>query len=537
MDIITDPVKFTNILLVQNDYITVIESFKTIITLANEIERMDKTLLIFLYTVKAGEFKDGLEYAKFCRDKFNTFKNDLSVGKLKELYNRYTEIIDEIKKKIVQRFSITDSNGNIENISKLVELLDEKTRSDFFKSLSVRMMENFPEGKFIEKYKEQLTWIFTIIEQVKPLFPAEWNVLHYIIDVWADKIRDLILDEDVKSLNNKMMKFTFMIEDKLRQIYPNVSDMIGIAFDTFCKHNMNLLFSSIAPINISNEFEGDVYKSSVDLIFTLNQCNEHCNKKLYINPRTKQIIVDFYIKYINDYFLAFSRYIMNNLNEDDLITLYIKSIKYIKSNFPAIQKKYPTFNEEKINDHSTTVTKKYYDIKKEQCIDLINKSVNKYKSISNYFKQNNTNIEIKESNEMIDIVNTVNQLDLIEESYKMTLLSEINQTYKKQIENNLTNAEILQQIMMDIAFLKEKLHVNVFDMLERQLKFIIFGNIKTPPLFVEDFKTFFGKNEAKLLETVLKMRNVDDNVFNQIMIKYNPNYAKGKNLLGMLGIN
>jgi len=260
-------------------------------------------------------------------------------------------------------------------------------------------------------------------------------------------------------------------------------------------------------------------------------------KKLYINPRTKQIIVDFYIKYINDYFLAFSRYIMNNLNEDDLITLYIKSIKYIKSNFPAIQKKYPTFNEEKINDHSTTVTKKYYDIKKEQCIDLINKSVNKYKSISNYFKQNNTNIEIKESNEMIDIVNTVNQLDLIEESYKMTLLSEINQTYKKQIENNLTNAEILQQIMMDIAFLKEKLHVNVFDMLERQLKFIIFGNIKTPPLFVEDFKTFFGKNEAKLLETVLKMRNVDDNVFNQIMIKYNPNYAKGKNLLGMLGIN
>jgi len=78
-----------------------------------------------------------------------------------------------------------------------------------------------------------------------------------------------------------MMKFTFMIEDKLRQIYPNVSDMIGIAFDTFCKHNMNLLFSSIAPINISNEFEGDVYKSSVDLIFTLNQCNEHCKETIY----------------------------------------------------------------------------------------------------------------------------------------------------------------------------------------------------------------------------------------------------------------
>lgn len=548
IDIVTNSLSFINKLFVSTDTRTIQFTLQNCILLTNEIITLEHIIDKLHYSVNAEMYKDSLKFANECKQRFYIFKNDSELFYIKGLNERYHDILNLIKKKLLDKFEITkndSTNNQINQIVDLLEILKVPDRDMFLNELAEKICTTIPDDLFHNNYVNILNSIFPLIEDKKYTLLKKWNIDKYIINVWSKTISDRIMKEDIKKLDIKMLKSVKLLEDKLNKIINSDNIILSSSFDQFCNDRLNIILSRFNIPNITNSIEDDVLKSSTIFIFNLKKYDEAI--QVFLNRRNKNIIIDFYSTNSSIFLNQYLEFIKNNFDDPlkyEHISILNKTTEYIKNNLNELNIKYP---ETKIDDKILEFNKKYeqmlYSKYKEKITSSIDYSLNKYqenifKTLTkntenlignilnvNQDKNNFYNDEVSE-----EIINMCKLLTKFEENENIIqyFVTEINKIYKEKIIiDNLMkyNRLMIRGILIDVIYIKNTLkkYSVILNETENRIKFLN-SDVYNNKLFVEQFKIFYKDHNKEYLKKIIKFKNLDQNISNQILKIYENNY-------------
>ncbi|ARF08606.1 hypothetical protein Catovirus_1_656 [Catovirus CTV1] len=543
MDIINNQTSYVNYLLSCNDIHIIQYSLQNCLILINNITTLEHIIDKLYYSVHAELYKDSFELANECRKRFSIFSNEIENHYLKKLYIKFSEVLQLIKKKLLNDFDVQKYDQNDEQlhqISDLLGVLNDTDRENFLSELSEKICSTIPEGKFVTAYSLQLKWIFSVIDDKKYILLKKWNINNYIMDCWGKKINEKIMAEDYKNLDIKMLRSLRIIEKKLNEINSSFGNTITISFDNFCVNKLKESFAKYNVPIISALCENTLLKCSVDLIFTLKNY-EDCLQE-YLNDRTSDLMSEFYSDKITLFLNQLTDFIKYNSDELFNIT-FINSvygtIEYLTNNINEIKVKYSKFDKnDKLELFKKNFEQTLFLKYKEKICSLVDQSLTKYyigiiKSITKgtenlignilHVQQDKLGIIDEPSKEIIDIsqiLSKFNENNVI----ILYLITELIRYYKdKLLLDNLLkyNRVIITRIYYDIVYLKNQLinYSMSFNEIENKIKFLN-GEILDYRVFIDKFKIFYVDHNEDNLKKLLKLKNIDQNISNQIIKIY-----------------
>lgn len=544
MDIISNPSGFVNFLLVNNDIRTIQFSLQNCLILINEITTLEHVIEKLYYSVHAELYKDSLNFANDCKKKFDIFKNEINNNYIKNLYTKFNDILQLIKKKLLNNFDIQkedSSNNQIDQIIELLGVLNNEDKDIFLKELSEKVCNNLPKDNFSLNYTVLLKWVFPVLTDNKYVMLKKWNINKYIIECWAKKINEKILAEDYKNLDVKMLRAIRITEKKIKEYDPDYQEILSIAFDTFCKNKLKEAFSKYNIPIINNVMENDLLKCSTELIFTLK--NYELIVKEYLNNRNIVLLLEFYSNKITTFLNQLTEFIKNNSDELFNITFIEcinKTVDYLRNNINEIKSKYNNFDQEKKIELFKKNFEQILFLKyKEKIISLIDQSVNKFynniiksitKGTENFIgnilnvQQDKDNFLSEEpSKEIIEVCQLLLKFKE-NESIILYLMTELNNIYKdKLIPDTLLkyNKNIIRRILYDLIHLKNQLKnfSQILSETENKVKFLN-CDILDNKLYVEQYKMFYKDHNKDNLKKILKFKNVEQGTINNIIKFY-----------------
>ena len=548
-DIIYNQSGFVNMLLDKNDIRTIQYSLQNCIILINEITTLEHIIDKLYYSVKAGLYKNSLSYANNCKIKFDTFSDNINKYYLGKLHSKYSEIIDLIKKKLLDNFDIkkdtstNDQNDQIDEIIDLLDILNENDRNIFMKDLAHKICSEIPKEIFSINHKQQLLWIFHFLEKKKYILLDKWNVNQFIVDEWTIILVENIMKDDIKNYDIKILKGIKTVENKIKSLFSHYNDNISCALDVFCKNKLNELFSKYTLPIISDETEDDLLKCVTQFIFTLKNYDNRISD--YINNRNIKIVEDFYASKLNIFLSKLVEHMKNNsvdIFDIHYIEIITKTSDYLNNNIGEIKLKYANIEiDDKLNIFKKNFDKIIYAKYKDKIIKLIDQSLNKYQknifktitkntenligNIINMSSDKDTNID-DVSKEIIELCNIVEKFndnnDII--SY---LMNEINKNYADKIcPDTLMKYDktIISRLFFDIIYIKNKFkkYADLLNDVENKIKFldsdIIHNN--NNPIIINQFKLFYKDHNKELFKKILKFKEINQTLSNQLIKIY-----------------
>jgi len=533
--IITDQVEFTSYLLANNDVHTVQHTLQNCLIVVNDITTLEHILDKLYFAVMAGLYNNGIQFANICRNQFDIYKNQLQKHHIKKLYDRYNDILKIIRSKLLEEFDTTKQdklNNQLIYANDLIELLGEADRNKFLQDLSLKICIDIPKGKFIEHNIEQLQWIHSILEDnTKYKILDKWNLKKFIIDTWANKIKELVTEDGIPKLNVKLLNAVKQSEQSLTKYYGETNDLLTISFDTFCSAKLQEQTNQFKLPEMNMNVDNNMYQSTIDLLIALKEFDKKITP--IINKRNIQTLVSFYESKINEYLDIFGQYYKDNFIQfftNDHVMNTKNTFEYITKTVQGLKDKYNncTMKNLKIEHTKKEINNMIYNKYKEKCYVLIDNVFNKFYinklktfigNVTNINKNTDNDTSIQHgltdtSSEINDIIAILNFTINIDSTITMYLLGEINQYYKikTDVESLMKyNDKIYNQIAMDLCCLRDTFKIytlNMFTEVINKIKFLQ-SDIHSNEIFVEQFKMFNKNHNGELLKKILKLKCVD----------------------------
>jgi hypothetical protein len=293
MDIIVDPVAYINELLTRYDIFSIQDALRNMVVVS-DIKDFENLLEKLELAIEAKRFDKGIIYANLCRKKLDIYRNLNNKYFIGDLNKKYIEILFLIKSKLINIFNRTETDNlptQLQYINDLIKLFDETNQIKFLNELSDKICNDLPKGPFHETFKAQLIWISEILSDNIYQFKLldAYNFKKHIINSWANKIRDNIVQDDQSKITDEILIAVKKIEDRLKILLgENYYDgIISITLDTYCKKKITENFDYQFGI-FTNEINNNIFKFCYvmisDLIDIFNKIY------IYINPRTDILI-------------------------------------------------------------------------------------------------------------------------------------------------------------------------------------------------------------------------------------------------------
>lgn len=534
MDIINNPVDFINSLLESNDYETVHRILQSCTNITLNIHQLEINLDKFYYSVQASLYTDSILYANKCRIQFEIYKNDKEKHCIKTLFDKYLMILETIKVKLLTEFNTVKEetfNFQLKSASELLELLGEKERIKFLQDLSDKIVTELPKGSFVDNFtsvKLQLDWIFELPDNKYKLLD-KWNFKRFLIESWADRIRDLIINANADKITMKIFRYAREIEKRIENEYAFPSDIIMVAFDLFCHKKIQEIINLYLEPTFSLKLitTTQVYECFGDFFLQLISLNK--NFAHFANIRNTKIIVNFFEEKINLFLRGYLEFFKTNfLVAIDNLTVLRDSFNYLHDSANNISKIYNSFSIR--NTNIDVIVKEIhvmiYTFYKTRISKLLESSVSSYqvKSFLGLKKNFQSDKEIDISADVYKVGELLKTVSNYEENIKLYLVRDINNFYKALIDiNNLANINenLFQQIIMDLYHIKKAIgeRSDIFLETENKVKFLC-GDILNDKIFVEQFKSFYQIHNLELLKKIIRFKNLDLNKSNNLVKMY-----------------
>jgi hypothetical protein len=558
MDITKDQVGFVSNLLQNTDLLTVQHVFQNCLLVTNQIIGLEHTIDKLHYSVLAGCYRDGIGFANECRNQFDIYKNHVDKYYINKIYNKYVEILKKITVKLLDEFDIVDRkeiNTQLEQAGELLNLLSDKERADFLNNLSKKICASIPnvqKGEFYKFYKEQLNWIFIVFDDTEKYKVLDkWHFKEYVVDTWADTIRNIILKEEIKHITVDMIEYVKDIETKIiSKINSNnkyAAEFISVSLDFFYNHKIQEITETYKHPELNNLVEHDstILKSATELIFILKDYDRRCQG--LINKRNVKLLTSFYESTIHEYLCELFVYYKKNMDtifdakDANTFKIMKDTLDYITKVSAELKNKYTSLNLStiKIDLIKTEMYNLIYLKYKNKCLTLIDNSLSKYQNgFVDTLKQKtrmtttnkvNDNKVIDISQEIVDVIQIIKSAINVDSNFGIYISGEINLYYKISIEpySSKYNKLFLDQILMDIGMLKDtfKSYANLFSDNQNKIKFLL-SDVDNEPIFIEQFKTFYKDHNLELLRQILKYKNIDTVRMTNILKCYGQNIKK-----------
>lgn len=552
MDIVNNPIGCISKLLTEYDTETVQQTLQICQSAVRHIKELDDTLDKLNYAILAKKYDDAMKFATNCRQQLNKYTKDRYF--LDTLNSKYLGILDLIKQSLLNEFQVSQEdtviNEQLSRAGQLLDLLNEQEQIKFLQLLCQKICSVMPKYPFHQFYEEYIKWIFEILkDDSKYRILDRWNFNRYIIDAWADKLRDAIFEEDIANLNMKIYQLLRKIEKQLEPYHSNPIDLVCIAFDPFCNNQINLIISNFNKTtqnfqkmdSITSSLVARVYESFVNIFKQLNDIDTLCKKNMLMNERNAHILLKFYEASINNFIKSFNQILFNDQlfisNLDNLVNLK-HSLEYLTNSCASMLKHFSMYTSYTMTFIAETVIKqinnKIFNYYKSVTAENLNRSVLRYRedifstikktvipsTISDHSLQDDISDHIR-------LIGTILQkISIYDTNIKSYLLTDIDQFYKNLIDpTNLANSSIkpqlFQQIIMDLYHIKQsaKDSSGIFTELENKVKFLN-GDILNEKIFVEQFKTFYVRHNVDTLKIIMKFKNIDKTKYANIVNIY-----------------
>lgn len=501
-----DSVIYINKLLVEKDKWEVQEIICSYFKALTEITELETNLERFSLSVKAGCYDEGLEWANQCRLKFEQWEkiDDFKISQLKQ---KYKEVLILIKTKLLNEFDVIQEETTIQQLQRasyLLKLLNEKERTQFLCGLADRICEFMPKGKIS---KNHLEWIYPLLDNDKYKVLVGWGFEKYIIDSWAQKLRDLIFEE--KELTKEMLIYTKKTEEKLRRFHPDADGLISISFDLFCKENLTLIFDNHPMKEVSLKIEGDLFNSFCDLIIDLLLVKKEA--KIFLNNRTNLLMLQFFQKRIDQFLTSFLT-LFETQKDFDGLQILKNSLVYFNKELENISKLGLSLKQTTWAPFNEKLNSLIYNWFKVKILNHLEKTITDW-------KPSLIKIRVKKTQEIMDvsedieiIINILTKIKMFNENILSYLLSDINLFYIKLVHfDNLAKFQIeggfLTQIIMDISVLKDNLKTDIFKDVLIKLQ-LVTGEILDEKSFLALFRSVYQNHTLELLTKLLKIKNI-----------------------------
>ena len=557
LDIVLDQVNFVSKLLLDNDLNTLQHVFQNCQITITQINQLENNIKLLNYSVLAREYEDGIKYANDCRTQFDIYKNYIDKYYINAIYKKYQEILIKIKSKLLDEFDIVNKpiiSTQLKQASDLLNLLSETERTSFLLELSKKVCVDIPNGEFHQLYKEQLEWIFIILDdEEKYKVLNKWNFKKYIIETWADIIRNNILKVEIDQISTVLINYTNNIEKKL-SAYLDKSDvtdeLINVAFDFYYNSRIQQITElfKMPTINFNCEQGNTVLISATELVFILRDLDSKF--AILSNKRNIKMITYFYESSFSSYLAELLNFYKTNLEtivnfkDSTFLKITKDTIDYLQKICQELKHKYLNFNINgtKLEHYKKEIYNLIYLKYKQKCLLLIYNSVEKYQNnfvdslkqktkigtASNKFNNNKLMDISQEINELSNIIKDAANID---NNLGIYILNEINLYYKISLDpsSNKYNKQYLDQIYLDVGYLKDKFkNYSIPQFTENQNKInLLLSDVDNESIFVEQFKVIYKDHNLELLKQILKYKNVDEFKFNNILKIYDPKYKKG----------
>lgn len=523
MELVESPVAFVNSLLSQYDVNTIQKSLQSCTDIVYQIVNLEHLLDKLYYSVLAGKYDDGFLFAKECRSQFISYQqlNQLDKNYIKKLNIKYSEILTIIKNKLLSDFNFKEgaTQAQLDQASNLLDLLSEKDKIRFLQELGDQVCLTMPDLPFKENYKKYFQWIVTTLkldQKYKGLI--KWSFEKYLVESWAEKIRDLIINQPIEELTQKMLRDAKKTEDKLRQFHPNIDGIIVIAFDPFCLDKLQKIVSGPPTYNFNlNQLEFGTLETFNSLVNYLVTVYKSCSP--FLNNRNQALLIKFFETKINDFVKDFQPKWSEVKFTSPLLIALKKSLAYVNEEFAKLKKVLEPFSIKNTNwglfikEINDAVYLFYQNI----ILSLLKIGLaSYYGNILNRFMKTH-----KKEQDLLDVSPFILQVcEILEgvnywnENTKLYLLNDINLHYRSVLDvdnlDKILSTDLFTQIILDLSYLKDQLKIqpNLFSEVELKAKFLI-GDILNEKNFVAQFKLYYPNQKSQGLHKILAFKKVD----------------------------
>jgi hypothetical protein len=529
MDLVNSPIESINYLLQSHPPDAVQQALQVCLSINMQLYYLDLTLDKLRYAVLARQYEDSLRLFNECHRYFTQYQSEIQRHHLQTLYQKYQQILDLLKTQLLDDFQPNDLviSSQLERAGEVLTLLTEHERIKFLQGLCDKICAFMPEGPFQQHYQDQLIWIYSFLHvDSKYRVLDRWEFNRFIIDAWANKIRDRVVEMNLDQINIKLFATVIKFERRMRKYHPNADGLLSIVFDPFCHQQIQTLidgyiqFAQTNPVSLT-KITANVYDMVNDRFQYLAQIEKQCQSNSLINSRNRSIL----LRFIRTSVLGIISTLDTSINEQYLknrshLIAIRSTFEYIKHNVTLMieQLSFPiTFQDEiveLINAFNTRIYR-YYKSIVESNLEI---STRPYRNgILSVIRETIIGMdEISDApiDKIIRILQDIGGYDLNLRTY---LLVDIRRYYESLIDiSSLNNGEIkpsiFEPMLMDLCRIRDAIRdtTGIFNELENKIKFLN-GSVLDKTTFIEQYKIFYPNNSPDMLKAIMKFKRIRGN--------------------------
>ncbi|VBB19032.1 hypothetical protein YASMINEVIRUS_1564 [Yasminevirus sp. GU-2018] len=328
VNIVDDPLDCMNVLLNTYDFQTVQHTLQTCQIVCSQLLELQQALQVLKYSVMTDEYDDSIELAKRCAEQLKLLTPKKGYGLVKILNEKHQEVMNKIKQRLIDNFSLANSGkqeDQTDRIVKLLELLGEDETNRFLFDVAKKMCSTVPKEPFSKSYDQSIKWIIQFLrEDASYTSLIKYGIKSYLISCWADVVKETIKSDDC-SLITRNMFLTFKkayidITKEYAQKGPNQpsgSPTLGSKrlnvlefLDPVCERTINELITKATPTfdALTKVEKIEALPENTDNLFIAVKDFEKTVAN-FKNPRNEKMVIKLYVQIYERYIVDIKNFI------------------------------------------------------------------------------------------------------------------------------------------------------------------------------------------------------------------------------------